>query len=177
MSWWPGSGRATRTGASGSSTTSSRTSTSSSTSDRLGGFLRLIHPFPSLLDGVVVVAVALVAGAQMASAVLLGVSMTALQASIGSLNDRIDARRDAGQKVGKPIPAGLVTSAQAGAVAAGAAAVGVSLAASVSLGLTGLALIVLAIGYGYDVWAKGTAWSWVPFAVGIPLLPVYGWFG
>ena len=25
--------------------------------------------------------------------------------------------------------------------------------------------------------AKGTAWSWLPFAVGIPLLPVYGWLG
>ena len=25
--------------------------------------------------------------------------------------------------------------------------------------------------------AKGTAWSWVPFAVGIPLLPVFAWLG
>ena len=24
---------------------------------------------------------------------------------------------------------------------------------------------------------KGTAWSWLPFAVGIPLLPVFGWLG
>ena len=33
--------------------------------------------------------------------------MTALQASIGSLNDLVDAPRDAGRKPGKPIPAGL----------------------------------------------------------------------
>jgi 4-hydroxybenzoate polyprenyltransferase len=24
---------------------------------------------------------------------------------------------------------------------------------------------------------KGTAWSWLPFAVGIPVLPVFGWLG
>ncbi len=34
--------------------------------------------------------------------------MTALQASIGALNDLVDAPRDAGHKPGKPIPAGLV---------------------------------------------------------------------
>ena len=38
-------------------------------------------------------------------------------------------------------------------------------------------VVVLAIGYGYDLVAKGTAWSWLPFAVGIPILPVYGWLG
>ncbi len=41
----------------------------------------------------------------------------------------------------------------------------------------GLAIVVLAIGYGYDLLAKGTAWSWFPFAIGIPLLPLYGWSG
>ena len=35
--------------------------------------------------------------------------MTALQVSIGTLNDLVDAPRDAGRKPGKPIPAGLVT--------------------------------------------------------------------
>ena len=54
---------------------------------------------------------------------------------------------------------------------------GVALAAPSGLGLVALAVVVLAIGYGYDLLAKGTAWSWLPFALGIPLLPVYGWFG
>ena len=35
----------------------------------------------------------------------------------------------------------------------------------------------LGIGLAYDLWAKGTTLSWLPFAVGIPLLPVYGWYG
>jgi 4-hydroxybenzoate polyprenyltransferase len=43
--------------------------------------------------------------------------------------------------------------------------------------LLAIAALGLAIGYGYDRWAKGSAWSWLPFAVGIPLLPVFAWFG
>jgi len=37
--------------------------------------------------------------------------------------------------------------------------------------------VVLGIGFAYDLWAKGTAFSWLPFALGIPILPVYGWLG
>ena len=35
----------------------------------------------------------------------------------------------------------------------------------------------LAVGYAYDLVAKGTAWSWLPFALGLPLLPLFGWYG
>jgi 4-hydroxybenzoate polyprenyltransferase len=168
-------------GAIGSSTISWRTSTSSSTSDaigvRLAGLIRLVHPFPSLLDGLVVAAVALVAGGEPVLAARLGVSMTALQASIGALNDLHDAPTDAGRKPGKPIPAGHVGVPLARSVAVGGAVVGLGLAATVGVTLTILAAAVLAIGYGYDLVAKGTAWSWLPFAVGIPILPVYGWLG
>ena len=44
------------------------------------------------------------AGADPAVAARLGVSMTALQASIGALNDLVDAPSDRGRKPGKPIP-------------------------------------------------------------------------
>jgi len=110
-------------------------------------------------------------------ALQLGVSMTALQCSIGALNDIHDAPDDAGRKPGKPIPAGLVSAPLARAVTVGGAAVGVALAALVDARVGVLAVVVLAIGYGYDVATKGTAWSWLPFAVGIPILPVYGWLG
>jgi len=89
----------------------------------------------------------LIAGADAGVAIRLGFSMVALQASIGSLNDVLDARHDAGRKPGKPIPSGRVSPDVARAVV-----------------VVGAAL-------------KGTTWSWVPFAVGIPLLPVYGWLG
>jgi 4-hydroxybenzoate polyprenyltransferase len=103
--------------------------------------------------------------------------MVALQVSIGALNDLVDAPTDAGAKPGKPIPAGLVSVQVARAAVAVAAGVGLALSLPSGLPTVVLATAILAIGYGYDLWAKGTPWSWLPFAVGIPLLPVFGWFG
>jgi 4-hydroxybenzoate polyprenyltransferase len=144
---------------------------------RLAGAIRVVHPFPSILDGVVVALVALVAGGSPMVALVLGTSMTLLQFAIGALNDIVDAPRDAGRKAGKPIPAGLVPLPAARAVSAGCAAAGLLLALAGGPPLVVLAAAVLAIGAAYDLRAKGTTLSWLPFAVGIPLLPVYGWFG
>ena len=123
------------------------------------------------------VAVAVVAGADPATALRLGAAMTALQASIGTLNDIVDAPRDAGRKPGKPVPAGLVSPRLAWAVVVLAAGLGLGLSAPSGAATVGLAVVVLAIGYGYDLVFKGTVWSWLPFAIGIPLLPVFGWLG
>jgi 4-hydroxybenzoate polyprenyltransferase len=57
------------------------------------------------------------------------------------------------------------------------AATGMVLAALADPRIAGLAVVVLVIGDGYDLVAKGTALSWLPFAVGIPILPIYGWLG
>jgi 4-hydroxybenzoate polyprenyltransferase len=130
-----------------------------------------------LLDGVVVLGSALVGGAEPMDAARLGASMTLLQASIGALNDLVDAPTDAGRKAGKPIPAGSVSVRVARAVVVVAAVAGVGLAVPSGIPTVVLALVVLAIGYGYDLVAKGTIWSWLPFAIGIPLLPVFGWIG
>jgi 4-hydroxybenzoate polyprenyltransferase len=167
----------------------SRTSTRSSTSvgpprggptATLVGLIRLVHPFPSLLDGLVVAGVASIAGSGPGAAVLLGLSMTFLQGSIGAVNDIVDAPRDAIAKPDKPIPAGLVSRTTASTTAVIGGGLGLALGwlagphgASVVL----IGLVVLGIGFAYDLWFKGTAWSWLPFAVGIPLLPVYGWVG
>jgi 4-hydroxybenzoate polyprenyltransferase len=125
----------------------------------------------------VVAGVAMLAGGEPQTAIRLGVSMTALQAAIGTLNDLVDAPSDAGHKPGKPIPAGLVPVPLARAVVVAGVAIGLLLAWPSGPALVGLALLVLAIGFGYDLVAKGTAWSWLPFAVGIPILPLYGWLG
>jgi 4-hydroxybenzoate polyprenyltransferase len=103
--------------------------------------------------------------------------MTLLQLAIGTVNDVVDAPSDSGRKPGKPIPAGLVAANAARNAAAGLALVGILLAATVSLPLAVLAVVVFGIGLWYDLRLKGTAWSWLPFAVGIPILPVYGWLG
>ena len=141
------------------------------------GAIRVVHPFPSVLDGVVVSVVALVAGGPPGVALRLGVSMLLLQLAIGGLNDLVDAPLDAGRKPGKPIPAGLVTARTVRLVVAASVVAGLVLALASGPLLAGLAAVVLAIGATYDLRAKGTTLSWLPLAVGIPILPVYGWLG
>jgi 4-hydroxybenzoate polyprenyltransferase len=121
--------------------------------------------------------VALLAGGGSDVAARLAGSMTALQFAIGALNDLVDAPADAGRRPGKPIPDGVVSVAEARTVTVACAVLGVAIAATLGLGVAALALLVLAIGASYDLVAKGTAWSWLPFAIGIPVLPVYGWYG
>jgi 4-hydroxybenzoate polyprenyltransferase len=103
--------------------------------------------------------------------------MTLLQLAIGTVNDIVDAPSDSGHKPGKPIPGGLVDAGAAQYAAIGVAVAGTVLAATVSAALAALSLMVLGIGLWYDLRLKGTPWSWLPFAVGIPILPVYGWLG
>jgi 4-hydroxybenzoate polyprenyltransferase len=122
-------------------------------------------------------AVALLAGAPPADALRLGLAMTALQFGIGATNDVVDAPRDAGHKPGKPIPLGLVSSMGARAVAVGGFVVGLGLAVPSGLPTLALAFAVVGIGLAYDLLLKGTAWSWLPFAIGVPILPVFGWLG
>jgi 4-hydroxybenzoate polyprenyltransferase len=119
----------------------------------------------------------MVAGGALPTAARLGAGMLALQAAIGALNDLLDAPSDAGRKLGKPIPAGLVSPAVATGVAAGSAGAGLALTIPSGVPTVLVATLILAIGGIYDLRLKGTAWSWLPFAVGIPLLPVYAWLG
>jgi 4-hydroxybenzoate polyprenyltransferase len=125
----------------------------------------------------VVAAVALVAGGDSATAFRLGLSMAALQFAIGALNDIIDAPADAGRVPPKPIPSGAVSVVTARGIVVAAVVLGLALGATAGPAVLTLAVVVLGVGVAYDLWAKGTPWSWLPFAVGIPLLPVYGWVG
>lgn len=122
-------------------------------------------------------AAAILAGGEPLTALRLGASMVALQAGIGATNDVVDAPADAGVKAGKPIPAGLVAPRVAAGIAAAGFGLGILLAAPSGPSLVALAVGIVGIGLSYDLRLKGTAWSWLPFAVGIPLLPVYGWLG
>jgi 4-hydroxybenzoate polyprenyltransferase len=130
-----------------------------------------------VLDGIVSGSVAALAGGPPDLAFRIGLAMTLLQLGIGTANDLVDAPRDAGRKAGKPIPAGLVSPSGAVILAAACFGAGVAIAAGVSLTTAILAVVVMAIGLAYDLRLKGTAWSWLPFAVGIPILPVFGWVG
>jgi 4-hydroxybenzoate polyprenyltransferase len=103
--------------------------------------------------------------------------MTSLQAAIGAWNDITDAPADAIGKPAKPIPSGIVSVRAAAGLGAVAGAIGIGLSWISGWGTVTIALAGLAIGAAYDLRLKGTAWSWLPFALGIPLLPVYAWYG
>ncbi len=121
--------------------------------------------------------IAFVAGAAALTALVLGASMTLLQLSIGATNDVADAPRDAVGQPWKPIPAGLVGRRTAVAVATATAVAGLGLAVVVRPPLGVVAVAVLVVGLAYDLVLKGTPWSWSAFAVGIPILPVFAWYG
>lgn len=104
-----------------------------------------------------------------------GIGMLLLQAAIGALNDVVDAPRDAGRKPGKPIPAGLIARRHAAVVAVIAALAGLVVSAMSGSAVLAVGTLILVVGVAYDLRFKGTPWSWLPFALGIPLLPVYGW--
>jgi 4-hydroxybenzoate polyprenyltransferase len=141
------------------------------------GLARVVHPFPSALDATAAIAIALIAGAGLSTAVRLGLGMLFLQFAIGIANDLADAPADALGKPAKPLPAGLLTRRQAGIALLVAGPAGLTSAASVGVVALAIGLLGLADGLLYDLRLKDTALSWAPFAAGVGLLPVYGWWG
>ncbi len=103
--------------------------------------------------------------------------MSCLQAAIGTANDILDADADAGYKPRKPIPLGLISPRDARVLLAVSLGLGLGLSALSGPATFGVAVLGTAVGLVYDLRLKGTPWSWAPFAVGIPLLPVFGWVG
>jgi len=143
----------------------------------LSGLVRLVHPFPSALDAAVTFALALVAGATAGRAALLGVAMLTIQFSIGAFNDVLDAPADAVAGRFKPLVDGRIPARVALGVAGVAGMVGLVLAALAGPAAALVALAGYGIGLAYDLRLKASPWSWLPYAMGIPLLPVFAWVG
>ncbi len=146
--------------------------------------IRVVHPFPSLLNAALVAALATLALARSenAAAVImvpgaLALGMLGLQFCIGAANDVLDAPRDAISKPSKPIPRGLVSRRVAIAVAVVAGAGGLAVAASFGALVLLMAVVMLGAGLVYDAWLKPTPFAWLCFAVAFPILPVYAWYG
>jgi len=139
--------------------------------------LRLVHPFPSALNALLVLGLALLAGAAPEVALTLALAMLLLQFSIGAANDYFDVEADARTKPAKPIPRGLVSRRTALGVAVGSGGLALALAGAAGLTVLLLAAVMLAAGWAYDAALKPTAWGWACFAVAFPLLPVYAWWG
>ena len=134
--------------------------------------LKATHPGPSLAVTSIGTALAASAGVSPARCVLLAAALLTGQFSIGWCNDAVDRDRDvAAARPDKPVALGAV-SARATATAAGTA-LAVCVALSLALGLLpGLVHVVaVAGGWVYNLWAKRTVLSFLPFAVSFAALP------
>ena len=105
---------------------------------------------------------------------LLALSVIAVYGSVGSLNDYCDYALDAMAKPAKPLVRGLVSGNYALRQAWVLGPIGLLLSLALSWQTACFAAIVLLFGVWYDVWAKRSVFSWVPYAVGIPTLPMWG---
>jgi 4-hydroxybenzoate polyprenyltransferase len=110
-------------------------------------------------------------------ALRLALAMFLIQASIGAVNDIVDESLDRGQKIGKPLPAGLISGRLARAWAAFTGALGLALAASSGQATFAVAAVGLGLGYLYDLRLSRTVLSWLPLTLALPLLPIYAWLG
>lgn len=145
---------------------------------RLGGVLRLLHPFPSLMNAVAVLLFAIIALGQppdWTRTARLVLTMLAAQAAIGIANDLADLELDRDTKRQKPLISGLISAT----VARGLLLLALLLAASgaATFGLASFTLVVLGTGIGiaYDFLLKRTALSWLPYLLALPLAPIWVW--
>jgi len=139
--------------------------------------LRVVHPFPSLLNTALVFGLAEIAHATVTAGALLAVGMLGLQLCIGATNDLVDQPLDARTKPWKPIPAGLISAQNTRYIAASAAVIGLVAAATTGIVPAVLWCVMLAAGLLYDLRLKPTLFSWACYSVAFAALPLYAWFG
>jgi 4-hydroxybenzoate polyprenyltransferase len=149
-----------------------------SRSEVIRGYLVLPHAVPIIVVMSATTAFALIAAGGWpgtgSMAWLLG-AMFGGQLAIGAINEIVDAGIDAISKPDKPIPAGLVSRRGASTMAIA----GLILMAVCSLQFTVPVFLVCALGTGtgiaYSLWFKRTIWSWIPYLIALPLLPIWVW--
>ncbi len=122
-----------------------------------------------------VAALATVAGAERSESFLLATGMFGFQVSIGALNDVVDAERERVVRPEKPIPAGLVSTRTAAAIALVGGAAGLAVSASFGWSVLLVGIIGAGSGYAYDLVARRAGWAWLTFAIALPALLVWVW--
>lgn len=142
------------------------------------GYMVLPHAVPIVVVMTATAAFAIIAAGSwpgMESMFRLLGAMFCGQLAIGAVNELVDAELDAVAKPEKPIPAGLVSLRGAWLVTLGGLSVMTAL--SLTLGVASFALCALGTGTGiaYSLWFKRTIWSWVPYLIALPLLPIWVW--
>lgn len=142
-------------------------------------YWRLLHPVPSLLTVVAAGAFVFLAarGVPPLDRLLhLLLIELAMQFSISAFNDYFDRPFDVG-RVDKPVATGAISPVVAFALGALLGLACLLLAIPLGWWVTLLTAIGLGGGLAYDAGLKRTAFSWLPFSIAFPTLPLWAWAG
>jgi 4-hydroxybenzoate polyprenyltransferase len=142
----------------------------------LRGYVLLPHFVPVLVVELATMAFAVVAWSGFPPwrlLVPLVLAMLGGQLAIGALNELVDLPLDTVAKPWKPLPSGMVRVA--GARAMVAVGLGMMTVFGLLFGAQAFALLAVGtgLGLGYDLWFKRTSWSWLPYLLALPLLPIW----
>ncbi len=142
------------------------------------GYLVLPHAVPIVVVMSATVAFALIAsrgwpGTGPMAWLLL--AMFGGQLAIGAVNEIVDADLDALTKPAKPIPAGLVSRRGAWTVAIAGCLAMVIFSLRFDIPVFLVCALGTGVGIAYSVWFKRTIWSWIPYLIALPLLPIWVW--
>lgn len=142
-------------------------------------YWRLLHPLPSLMTVLAVGAFVLLAARGLPPVptllYLLSIELCR-QFSISAFNDYYDRNMDRGRPE-KPVASGQIPALVAWVIGATLGLFSLALALIQSVPLFVLTAIGLAGGLLYDIGLKYTAFSWLPFSVAFPTLPLWAWAG
>ncbi|UUU38396.1 UbiA family prenyltransferase [Streptomyces sp. NBC_00162] len=138
------------------------------------GLLAACHPLPAAAVTLFAAALVTAAGRGLAGGATAVGAVAAGQLSVGWCNDRADLRRDlAVGRRDKPLVAGAVRPAAVTLAAALALLVCAPLSLAGGLLAGTVHLVGVAAAWGYNLWLKGTAASWLPYALAFGLLPAF----
>lgn len=140
------------------------------------GYFLLPHLVPVLIVELATAGFALIAWGGWPPAGTLARLLLAMlggQLAIGALNEIIDFADDAVGKPWKPLPSGAVSVRGAQAMLLGGLLL--MTAAGLSFGPLSFGLLMLGtgLGFAYDLWLKRSPWSWLPYLLALPLLPLW----
>jgi 4-hydroxybenzoate polyprenyltransferase len=140
------------------------------------GYLLLPHLAPVLVVELATAAFAVIAWDGVPPAYLLGQLLLAMlggQLAIGAVNELVDLPLDTVGKPWKPLPSGDVSIRGAQTMVVVGSIMMVAFGSR--FGILALALLAIgtALGIAYDLWFKRTVWSWLPYLLALPLLPIW----
>ncbi|MDP9314858.1 MAG: UbiA family prenyltransferase [Chloroflexota bacterium] len=146
---------------------------------RVRAMLVMLHPVPVLSVLLATIAFALVADRSPPPDTFLRLlgSMAGVQLAIGALNDYVDLPLDRTAKPWKPLVAGVVQPATALWLTAAGLSIGLLLVAPLGYVMVSFTIIGAGAALIYNLYLKRTLWSWVPYVIALPLLPIWVWTG